>query len=151
MTCLRCGRTVPDQVLLCPDCRTPKKRLRDANSALTPEERLQKQVASLEKRTSRQKRWMILLILACVLSISLLGHAAHTLLKQNDRLSSQNTLINSQEAAIKEAQSALDQANLTIETQREKLTEAQNTIAEYYRFTGLNPQEIPAISDPSVP
>ncbi len=139
MTCLRCGRTVPDQLLLCPDCRTPKKRQCDANSALTPEERLQKQVASLEKRTSRQKRRMLFLVLACLLSIALLGHAVHTLMKQNDRISTLNTKVNSQEAAIAKMQSELTQANLTVEAQREKLLEAENTIAEYHRSSAWNP------------
>ncbi len=127
MTCLRCGRTVPEQILLCPECRTPKKRLLDANSALTPEEQLQYQVSTLKKRTSRQKRRIVLLVVVCVLALTMLGFTSYTLWTQSARLASQNTLIKSQEAAI---------------------AEAQNTIAAYYRYTGLNPQEIPA---PAVP
>lgn len=137
MTCLRCGRTVSDQILLCPECRTPKKRLHDPNAALTQEEQLQKQISSLQKRIGRQKHRIIFLVLICLLTVSLLGYAIHTLLAQNARLSSQNTLIKSQEVAIQEAQNALEQANLTIDTQRDILTEAQETIAKYY--TGLNP------------
>lgn len=145
MTCLRCGRTVPDQILLCPECRAPKKQLRDANSAFTPEEQLQKKVTSLEKRTWRQKRRIILLVLVCLLAVALLGHAIHTLMEQNTKLSSQNTLINSQEAAIKEAQNEKEQDDLLIETQREQLTEARNIIDIYHRYTGLNPEEIPEV------
>ena len=61
MNCLRCGRTVPDQVLFCPECAQkapPRRSLRRVDTDFDPnQEESSAEVQGLRHRISRLHRW----------------------------------------------------------------------------------------------
>lgn len=145
MNCLKCGRTVPDGILICPECLAAAK----APVRTEPEplqEELQKQkIEKLTKCRRRLKRWLAALIVLCVLGLAVLAGAAYYMMKQHSRLTAQTSRINSLETALEEEHSNLTQAEAANDTLRQSIAEERELIEAYEAYTGLSPEEITAL------
>ena len=147
MNCLKCGRTVPDQILLCPECLSKKDS--PAQTKIEPlQEELQKeQIKKLRRKLRRLRQLLALFVLLALAAAAMLMGQWHLMLEQNSRIESQTSRINSLETAMQEIQSELEQANALNDTMKNALADARQTMDQYQTHTGLSPEEIAAVSE----
>lgn len=142
MNCLRCGRTVPDQILLCPECLAEKDKPVQAKIEPLQEEVQKEQIKTLRRKNRRLRRTLSLFVVLGLLSAALLASQWYYMEQQDDRIASQTSRINSLETAMEETRSELEQANALNESMKDSLATAQQTIEQYQAVTGLSPEEI---------
>ncbi len=143
MNCLKCGRTVPDTVLLCPECLQVKKRpTAQAKPQPMGEELWQELLEKYRRRLRRVRRWLGAFVLGAVAAALLLAGSWYYLQEQNDRLNAQTSRINSLETAMQELQKELEQANALNKTAQDALTDAQRKLDAYEAYTGLTGNEV---------
>ena len=142
MNCLKCGRTVPDQILLCADCLRERKTPLGADANPSQEQSREQQLAGLRKRCRRLRRWVALFIVAVLLCGAALGGAYVYARRLRRQLASQTSRINSLETVISEQQGKLDQVNALNNTLRDHIDADQKTIDAYEILTGLTPDEL---------
>ena len=142
MNCLRCGRTVPDQILLCQECLAEKDKPVQAKIEPLQEEVQKEQIKTLRRKNRRLRRTLALLTVLSLLAAALLMAQWYFMEQQDDRIDSQTSRINSLETALEETQSQVEQANVLNESMKDSLTTAQQTIEQYQAVTGLSPEEI---------
>ena len=142
MNCLRCGRTVPDQILLCQECLAEKDKPVQAKIEPLQEEVQKEQIKTLRRKNRRLRRTLALLTVLGLLAAALLMAQWYFMEQQDDRIDSQTSRINSLETALEETQSQVEQANVLNESMKDSLTTAQQTIEQYQAVTGLSPEEI---------
>ena len=142
MNCLRCGRTVPDQILLCQECLAEKDKPVQAKIEPLQEEVQKEQIKTLRRKNRRLRRSLTLFVVLSLLSAALLASQWYYMEQQDGRIASQTSRINSLETAMEETQSELEQANALNESMKDSLATAQQTIEQYQSVTGLSPEEI---------
>ena len=142
MNCLKCGRTVPDQTLLCADCLREREKPVRREPDIPPEQAREKQLATLRKSRNRLRRWLALFVVAALLATAALGGAYVYARRLRRQLASQTSRINSLETVISEQQGQLEQATALNNTLRNKIDSDQQTIDAYEVLTGLTPDEL---------
>ena len=142
MNCLKCGRTVPDQTLLCADCLREREKPVRREPDIPPEQAREKQLATLRKSRRRLRRWLALFVVAAMLATAALAGAYVYTRRLRRQLASQTSRINSLETVISEQQGQLEQANALNNTLRSKIDSDQQTIDAYEILTGLTPDEL---------
>ena len=142
MNCLKCGRTVPDQTLLCADCLRERTMPVRREPELTPEQNREKQIALLRKSRRRLRRWLALFVLLALLASAAVGGAYVYTRRLRRQIASQTSRINSLETVISEQQGKLDQVNALNNTLRDKIDSDQEAIDAYKILTGLTPEEV---------
>ena len=142
MNCLKCGRTVPDQTLLCADCLRERTMPVRREPELTPEQNREKQIALLRKSRRRLRRWLALFVLLSLLASAAVGGAYVYTRRLRRQIASQTSRINSLETVISEQQGKLDQVNALNNTLRDKIDSDQEAIDAYKILTGLTPEEV---------
>ncbi|MBE6931828.1 MAG: hypothetical protein E7464_00390 [Ruminococcaceae bacterium] len=142
MNCLRCGRTVPDQILLCPECLAEKDKPVQAKIEPLQEEVQKEQLKKLRKKHTRIRRCLALFMVLTIAATILLAGQWYIMQQQSDRMAAQTSRINSLETAMQETQSELDQANALNDSMKDAIATAQQTIEQYQTVTGLTPEEI---------
>lgn len=142
MNCLRCGRTVPEQILLCPECLAEKDKPVQAKIEPLQEEVQKEQIKTLRRKNRRLRRRLALFVLLALAASVLLAGQWYLMEQQEDRIASQTSRINSLETAMEETRSELEQANALNNSMKDSLATAQQTIAQYQSVTGLTPEEI---------
>ena len=142
MNCLKCGRTVPDQTLLCADCLRERTMPVRREPELTPEQNREKQIALLRKSRRRLRRWLALFVLLALLASAAMGGAYVYTRRLRRQIASQTSRINSLETVISEQQGKLDQANALNNTLRDRIDNDQAAIEAYQTLTGLSPEEV---------
>lgn len=145
MNCLRCGRTVPDQILLCPDCLAEKDKPVHAKIEPLQEEVQKEQIKALRKKNQRLRRRLALLVVLALAATALLAGQWYLMEQQDDRIAAQTSRINSLETAMQETKSELDQANALNDSMKDSLATAQQTIEQYQAVTGLTPEEVTTV------
>ena len=133
MNCLKCGRTVPDQTLLCADCLRKTAKPTRLEPDLPPEQTKEQQISALRRDSRRLHRWLALFVVAAMLA------SARRMRRQ---LASQTSRINSLETVISEQEGQLAQANALNNTLRDKIDSDQKTLDAYEILTGLTPDEV---------
>lgn len=133
MNCLKCGRTVPDQTLLCPDCLKTREYVSRV-PAPTPEESREQRIAQLTRSRRRARRWLALFVVLALAASALLTAGWFYTRQLNERLSVQTSRINSLETVVAEQQSEME----AMEKQYATQTEA---IEHYKILTGLTPEQ----------
>ncbi len=141
MTCLKCGRTVPEGTLLCAECRVQRPMATAPKPAPIREEQL---LPKLHRSRRRLRRWLAVSALVILCLIGLAAGLFHYLHEQNSRIAAQTSRINSLETAISDVQKELDQANALNDTLRGNMTNLQQALAAYETLTGLSPEEVTA-------
>ena len=145
MNCLRCGRTVPDSVLLCADCLREREKPVRREPELSPEQTREKRLAALLRSRRRLRGWLALfIILALLASAAAAGGFFYTRRMQR-QINSQTSRINSLETVISEQQGQLEQANAMNGILRDTIDHDQQTIDAYQTLTGLTPDEVDAL------
>lgn len=140
MNCLRCGRTVPDQVLFCPECTRKDRPARRAApppeaAFASPEQEQAEAVQRLRGKLHRLRRWVAVLVLFALACLGLLGYGIVSTASQRSQLMVQVSKANSLQAAMDDLQDDLDAANA--------LTDSMKAIiARYQEMTGLSPDEL---------
>ena len=133
MNCLKCGRTVPEQTLLCPDClkeRTYVARIPEP----TPEQSRENRIAQLTKSRRRVRRWLALFVALALIASGLLTAGWFYTRELNERLTAQTSRINSLETVVSEQSSEME----AMEKRYASQTEA---IEVYKKLTGLTPEQ----------
>lgn len=142
MTCLKCGRTVPEDILLCSECLTAKK-IPISNTPLALEEDiLKQQIQKLSRFKRRSKRWLALFIVLFLLCAAALGGATYYVYKQYNRIIAQTSRINSLETALIEVKDELAQSNMLNDSLRDTVSRNQQFINAYEAYTNLTPDEV---------
>lgn len=141
MNCLRCGRVVPDQILLCPACLAEKDKPVQAERELLQEDVQKEQIKALRKRLRGIRRRLAIFMLLAIAASALLVAQWYYMEQQSDRIASQTTRINSLETAMQETRSELEQANALNNAMNDALSEAQQKLDIYQAITGLTPEE----------
>ena len=133
MNCLKCGRTVPEQTLLCPDCLKVRTYVARAPEP-TPEQSREQRIAQLIKSRRRARRWLALFLVLALAASGLLTAGWFYTRRLNERLTAQNSRINSLETVISEQQSEMEAM--------EKQYATQTAAVEVYKkLTGLTPEQ----------
>ena len=133
MNCLKCGRTVPEQTLLCPDCLKARTYVARAPEP-TPEQSREQRIAQLIKSRRRARRWLALFLVLALAASGLLTAGWCYTRRLNERLTAQNSRINSLETVISEQQSEMEAM--------EKQYATQTAAVEVYKkLTGLTPEQ----------
>lgn len=140
MNCLRCGRTIPEQVLLCPECTrhnrlAPAKVPTPVDTYVNEDEVIRETAKKLRRSNRLLHRWVAAMILFAVISVGLLGYGIVTISARRDQLAAQITRANSLQTAMEDLQSELTAANALIESMSQ-------IIARYGSITGLSPEEL---------
>ncbi len=141
MNCLRCGRTVPDQVLLCPTCLTEKDAPVRAERELLQEDLQKEQIKTLRRKLRGLRRSLALFVLLAIAATVMLAGQWYYMEQQSDRIASQTSRINSLETAMQETRSELEQANALNDSMKNALSDAQQKLDMYQEITGLTPEE----------
>lgn len=147
MTCLKCGRTVPEHTLLCQECLDSRNTPAPAAQEPLEEELEFQRIQKLQRRARRARKWLAVFIVLCILGAAVLAGAAYYIYRQYNRLSVQTSRINSLETAITETKEELERANARSETQRETIAEAQAIIEAFEARTGLTTDDV--LAEPS--
>ena len=142
MNCLKCGRNVPDQTLLCADCLREREKPTRREPDIPPEQARERQLASLRKSRRRLRAWLALFIVIALAATAALGGAYVYSRRLRRQLTSQTSRINSLETVISEQQGQLAQANALNSTLRDKIDSDQRTMDAYEILTGLTPDEV---------
>ena len=142
MNCLKCGRTVPEGILLCTECLSVKKAPVPAEPEPLQEELQKQKIEKLTRSRRKLRRWVAALVVLCILGLAVLGAAAYYFNRQNTRITAQTSRINSLETVVGELKGELEQANTTIDALRDSIASEQELIGIYETFTGLTPDEI---------
>ena len=142
MNCLKCGRTVPDQTLLCADCLRKSAKPTRLEPDLPPEQTKEQQISALRRDRRRLRRWLALFVVAAMLASAALGGAYLYARRMRRQLASQTSRINSLETVISEQEGQLAQANALNNTLRDKIDSDQKTLDAYEILTGLTPDEV---------
>ena len=133
MNCLKCGRTVPEQTLLCPDCLKARTYIARAPEP-TPEQNRELRIAQLTKGRRRARRWMALFLVLALIASGLLTAGWFYTRRLNERLTAQTSRINSLETVVSEQQSEMEAM--------EKQYATQTAAVEIYqKLTGLSPEQ----------
>ena len=138
MNCLKCGRTVPENTLLCADCLRERAKPTRRQAELAPEKSKEQQIAALRKRCRSLRRALALFVAAA------LGGAYVYVRRQRHQIASQTSRINSLQTVISEQEGQLAQANALNNTLRDKIDSDQKTLDAYEILTGLTPDEVNA-------
>ena len=138
MNCLRCGRTVPEQVLFCPECtrhnqQAPVKA--SPVSFVNEEEKAREAAKKLRRSNRRLRRWVAVMTLVAILCVGVLGYGIVTTAAWRDQLASQITRANSLQMAMDDLQNDLTAANTLIDSMKD-------VISRYQAITGLSPEEL---------
>ncbi|MBE7005851.1 MAG: hypothetical protein E7424_01720 [Ruminococcaceae bacterium] len=144
MNCLKCGRTVPENTLLCADCLRERAKPTRRQAELTPEKSKEQQIAALRKRCRSLRRALALFVAAALLATAALGGAYVYVRRQRHQIASQTSRINSLQTVISEQEGQLAQANALNNTLRDKIDSDQKTLDAYEILTGLTPDEVNA-------
>ena len=72
MNCLKCGRTVPENTLLCADCLRERAKPTRRQAELAPEKSKEQQIAALRKRCRSLRRALALFVAAAFKTTGLL-------------------------------------------------------------------------------
>ena len=147
MNCLRCGRTVPENTLLCADCLREREKPVRREPELSPEQTREKRFAALRRSRRRLRVWLALFIVFSLLASAALAGGVYYGRRLQRQLASQTSRINSLETVISEQQGQLEQANALNGTLRDTIDRDQKTIDAYQVFTGLTPDEIAALPE----
>ena len=142
MNCLKCGRTVPENTLLCADCLRERAKPIRREPEISPEKSKEQQIALLKKGRRRLRRWLALFAVTAMLATAALGGAYVYTRRLRQQISSQTSRINSLETVISEQQGQLAQANALNNTLRDKIDSDQRTLDAYEILTGLTPDEV---------
>ncbi len=142
MNCLKCGRTVSDQTLLCADCLREREKPVRRELDIPPEQTRERQLAQLRKSSRRLRGWLAAFVVAAMLASAALGGAYLYARRLRRQLASQTSRINSLETVISEQQGQLAQANALNNTLRDKIDSDQQTMDAYEILTGLTPDEV---------
>lgn len=141
MNCLRCGRVVPEQVLLCPTCLSEKDKPVRVERELLQEDVQKEQIKTLRRKLRRLRRSLAFFALLAIAASAMLAAQWYYMEQQSDRIASQTTRINSLETAMQETRSELEQANALNDSMKEALSEVQQKLDLYQAATGLTPEE----------
>ena len=133
MNCLKCGRTVPDQTLLCPDCLKAREYVVRAPEP-TPEQSREQRIVQLTRSRRRARRWLALFVVLALAASALLAFGWTYVRQLEGRLSAQTSRINSLETVVSEQKSEME----AMEKQYATQTEA---IEAYKILTGLTPEQ----------
>ena len=142
MNCLKCGRTVPENTLLCADCLRERTKPTRREPEITPEQSKEQQIAALRKSHRGLRRALALFVMVALLATAALGGAYFYVRRLRQQLSSQTSRINSLETVISEQEGQLAQANALNNTLRDKIDSDQKTLDAYEILTGLTPDEV---------
>ena len=146
MNCLRCGRTVPDQVLFCPECAQkapPRRSLRRVDTDFDPnQEESSAEVQGLRHRISRLHRWAAALALFSLVCLGLLGYGILRTSDERAQLAAQISKANSLQAAMDDLQEDLNAANALMDSMKNNLSENEAIISKYESRTGISPDEL---------
>ena len=146
MNCLRCGRVVPEKVLLCPTCLAEKDLPVQAEREPLQEDVQKEQIRKLRKSRRSLRRLLALFVVLALAATGMLGAQWHFMRQQSSRIATQTSRINSLETAMEETRSELEQAKALNDTMAAALSDAQQKLDIYQAFTGLTPEEA---ADPS--
>lgn len=146
MNCLRCGRIVPDQVLLCPTCLTGKDAPVRAEREPLQEDVQKEQIRKLRKSSKFLRRMLALFVALAVAATVVLVGQWRLMQQQSDRIASQTSRINSLETAMQETRGELEQARALSDSMADALYDAQQQLDIYQALTGLSPEEAAALS-----
>ncbi len=149
MNCLKCGRTVAENTLLCADCLRERKAPVRREPELTPEQTREQRLAALQKSRRRLRRWLALFIVAALLATAALGGAYVYTRRLRRQLATQTSRINSLETVISEQEGQLEQTNALNNTLRDSIDRSQEAIDAYQILTGLTPEEVTSPPDAS--
>lgn len=147
MNCLKCGRTVPDQILLCPECLSESKTPAKAKFAPLQEEVQKAQLVKLGKNLRLHRRLLAFFVVLTLAATVMLAEQWYLMQQQSSQIATQTSRINSLETAMQELQSELDQANALNDTMNSALAEAQQALDTYKAYTGLSPDMIDFIPE----
>lgn len=143
MNCLKCGRTVPEKTLLCPEClRASKAAAAPKPMELPQEEILQANLKKQSHRVRRLRRGVAILVIFGILCAAALGFTGYYAIEQHRRLSTQISRINSLETVMEEQKAELEQAAAANAALRDSLSEQEAALDAYQTYTGLTPEEI---------
>ena len=142
MNCLRCGRTVAENTLLCADCLREREKPVRREPELTPEQTREKRFAAMSRSRRRLRGWLALFVVFALLASAAIAGGFFYVRRLQRQLSSQTSRINSLETVISEQQGQLEQANALNGILRDTIDRDQQTIDAYQSFTGLTPDEI---------
>ena len=134
MNCLKCGRTVPEQTLLCPDCQKERTYVARAPEP-TPEQSREQRIAQLTRSRRRARRWLALFLVLALVASGLLTAGWFYTRRLTERLSTQTSRINSLETVVSEQQSEMEAMEKRYATQTE-------AIEAYKILTGLTPEQV---------
>ena len=151
MNCLKCGRTVPDNVFLCAECLRERVKPMRRELEITPEQSKEQQLEVLRKSQRSLRRTLALFVVAALLATAALGGAYVYTRRLRQQFISQISRINSLETVISEQEGQLDQANALNNTLRDKIDSDQKTLDAYEILTGLTPDEVNAPVGPNAP
>jgi len=140
MNCLRCGRTVPEQVLFCPECKRhdrhrPAKVPAPETTFANAEEQARAAAGRLRRSNRRLRRWIAAMSLFSVLIVGLLGYGIVKTADHRDQLAAQITRANSLQTAMDDLQSDLVAANALTDSMKD-------IISRYQAITSLSPEDL---------
>lgn len=151
MNCLKCGRTIPDNDLLCPACRSESTAAVRRNQ-LPPraepagDQGRQKQKPKPEVVLRHRVKRLHRILAAALCLILLLGAAGGTLwlLLQQSRTEQQQTQDELQQAQeeLADADEALGQTRQLLNDTEEKLAQQSDIIRAFESYTGRSSYEI---------
>lgn len=145
MTCLKCGRTVPEGILLCADCRAVKIRT-PLPMEISNEEQLQLTLSKVTKSRRRLKRLWVTALVLFLLSFAGLAGMGHLHIKEQAQITSLNTKVNSLETALDDRKKALEQQEAVMETLRSEDDRQKKELEAYEAYTGIKPESVLLIS-----
>ena len=156
MNCLKCGRTVADGELLCPACSGkapqpepeqdthPHLHTRTAThyKSITAADRPTVSVHA-ERRARRLRRWVIVLVVALVLSAAAAFLQTLRYSQTSSELTDALERTQAAEATQQQLQQELDTAQTLINETEEALAQKDNIIAAFEQMTGIEADSLP--------
>ena len=134
MNCLKCGRTVPEQTLLCPDCLKARTYVARAPEP-TPEQSREQRITQLTRSRRRARRWLALFVVLALAASGALTAGWFYTRRLNERLTAQTSRINSLETVVSDQQSQMEAMVKQYATQTE-------AIEAYKILTGMTPEQV---------
>ena len=133
MNCIRCGREIPEQEMLCSICKLPPVTVLPEDAPAAPPKKEKQRAAKIAKRQNRAKRAcsprvVRRLVIALVLAVGLLVGAGVFAYRSYDAYLERKNDLRVREASVALREQEADNRDARIQALEEELAKTQETL-----------------------